>query len=103
MVTRKTDNTKELPKRDINRVKQSLWAEFEKQSEAVLTLAYMYARGYDLAGEDVTKAWTNAVRNNQIIEEVYRKGYEDALKDVEAKKRRDFHNKTIVDVKGDRK
>ena len=84
---------------DTRTTKEKLWAEFENQSDDVLTLAYMYSRGYDLAGEDVTKAWTNAIRNNQIIEQVYQKGYEDALKDIENKKRRDFYRKVMVDLK----
>lgn len=84
---------------DTRTAKEKLWAEFEKQSDDVLTLAFMYSRGYALAGEDVTKAWTNAIRNNQIIEHVYQKGYEDALKDIENKKRRDFYRKVLVDLK----
>lgn len=79
-------------------IKEKLWEEFEKQSEAVLTLAYMYARGYELTDEDITKEWTNAVQNNAIVERVYQKGYQDALKDIEEKKRRDFYHKVIVDL-----
>lgn len=92
-------NKNPKPKTEMTSTKQKLWDEFQRQPDAVLALAYMYAKGYDLSGEDITKAWTNAITNNQLIEQVYRKGYEDALKDIEEQKRRDFYHKAIVDVK----
>ena len=69
-----------------------------KESTAVLTLAYMYGHGYDLCGRDVTKEWVNAARNTQFIEDIYRRGYEDAFKDMEEKKRKDFYHKVVVDL-----
>ena len=92
----KVENAKRIEEaRNREDSKTRMLEELGKYSVDVLTLACMYARGYALCGEDVTKTWTNAVRNNQIIEEVY----EDALKDVEQKKRRDFYRKVIVDMK----
>ena len=90
------------PKPEVPKVKsarEKLLEEFDKQSDDVMTLAYMYAKGYELAGEDVTKAWTNAIRNTQIIETAYRRGYEDCEKDILAKRRRDFLRKVTYDMK----
>jgi len=92
------DNTDKHETKDTRTVKEKLFAELEKQSDAFITLAYMYARGYDMAGEDVTKAWTNAVRNTQIIEAAYRRGYEDCQKDIKERKIRDFARKIVYDL-----
>lgn len=88
---------KEVEPQDIQN--QRILNELKKVDSSVLLLAYMYARGYDLGGEDVTKAWTNAVRNTQIIETAYRRGYEDCQKDIKEKKTRDFFHKVLVDLK----
>ena len=87
---------------DTRSTREKLFAELEKQSDAFITLAYMYARGYDMVGEDITKAWTNAIRNNQIIEAAYKRGYEDCLKDIENNKRRDFYRKIVYDINKDK-
>lgn len=84
---------------DSRPIKEKLWEEFEKMPDSIATLAYMYARGYQISGVDITKEWKNAVMNNQVIEDIYRRGYEDALKDIEEKKRRDFYHKVIRDLK----
>ena len=89
---------KEEPK-DRQSVRENMLRELEKQPDAILTLAFMYARGYDLGGEDITKAWTNAIRNNQILETAYKRGYDDCLKDAEQNRIRDFYHKVIVDKK----
>lgn len=78
--------------------KERLIEELKKESDTVVSLAYMYARGYNLCGEDVTKAWTNAVNNNHLIETIYQRGYEDAFKDIAEKKRKDFYHKVVVDL-----
>ena len=41
------NETKKPEPIDTRTAKEKLWAEFEKQSDDVLTLAYMYSRGYD--------------------------------------------------------
>lgn len=87
----------EQPTQD--QVKQQLIDELSKESVTVLTLSLLYARGYDIVGENITTAWTNAVRNNQIIEAAYERGYNDCLKDLEDKKIRDFAHKVLVDLK----
>lgn len=83
----------------VRSAREKLLEEFDKQSDDVMALAYMYAKGYELAGEDVTKAWTNAIRNTQIIETAYRRGYEDCEKDILMKRRRDFFRKVTYDMK----
>ena len=95
----KSEKPQEPQESSVMETKARLLAEMESFSVDVLTLAYMYARGYALGGEDVTKAWTNAVRNNHIVEQVYRRGYEDCEKDYAEKKRRDFVHKVLVDLK----
>ena len=96
------DRTPQKEPEDTRSTREKLFAEFEKQSDAFITLAYMYARGYDMVGEDITKAWTNAIRNNQIIEAAYKRGYEDCLKDIENNKRRDFYRKIVYDINKDK-
>jgi len=81
------------------RSRSALIEALEQEDETVVALAYFYAKGFALSGEDVTKAWTNAIQNNQVIENVYRKGYTDCEKDYAEKKRRDFYHKVIVDLK----
>lgn len=79
--------------------RQKLLNALSNESETVISLAYMYAHGFDLCGDDVTKAWVNASQNTKFIEDIYRKGYEDAFKDMEEKKRKDFYHKALVDLK----
>lgn len=97
------NKAEEKPKReqDNRTIRDKLFDEFEKLPDAYVTLAYMYARGYQMCDTDITKAWTNAVQNNQIVETAYRRGYEDAVKDIEQKRRRDFYHKVVYDLKKD--
>lgn len=85
--------------KDQSEVRKNILAELEKAESGVLTLAYMYARNYALCGEDVTKEWTNAIINNQFVEQIYQKGYEDAIKDIEQGRRKDFYYKAVFDYK----
>lgn len=78
--------------------KQKLLESLSQESEVVITLAYMYAHGFDLSREDVTKAWVNATQNTKLVEDIYRRGYEDALADISQKKRKDFYHKVLVDL-----
>jgi len=92
------DRTPQKEPEDTRSTREKLFAELDKQSDAFITLAYMYARGYDMVGADITKAWTNAIQNNHILETAYKRGYEDCLKDIEDNKRRDFYRKVVYDV-----
>lgn len=69
-----------------------------ESSDAVLSLAVMYAQGFDICGRDVTKEWINATQNTKLIEDIYRRGYEDAFKDIADKKQKDFYHKVVVDL-----
>ena len=94
------DRTGEKPREESpSEVKQQMLDELAECPDAVLSLAYVYAKNYNICGEDVTKTWTNVIQNSQFVEGIYQKGYYDALKDVEEKKRRDFIKKVIYDVK----
>ena len=88
---------KEIDPQDVQ--KQKILAEFEKMDFSLLLLAQMYARGYAMCNEDITRPLGNAFQNNQFIETIYRKGYKDCEKDYAEKKRRDFYHKVIVDLK----
>lgn len=79
--------------------KNSVLEELSKLDTDVLALAYIYAKDFRICGEDVTKTWVNTIQNNQLVEEIYRRGYEDAFKDFEQKRRKDFYHKVVVDLK----
>ena len=92
------DRTPPKPKPpEPSEVKAMMLKELSEADDGMLALAYMYAKDFRLCGEDITKAWTNAITNNQFIEEIYRRGYQDCEKDFEENKRRDFYHKVIVD------
>lgn len=80
-------------------VKQQILDELAECPDAVLSLAYVYAKNYNLCGEDVTKTWTNVIQNSQFVEEIYRRGYEEAFKDFQEQKRKDFYHKVLRDLK----
>ena len=96
MVVNKAKQNENEPEK---RERSALIEALEQEDETVVALAYFYAKGFALSGADVTKAWTNAIQNNQVIENVYRKGYTDCEKDYAEKRRRDFYHKVIVDLK----
>lgn len=80
-------------------IRSTILTELEKVDDGILSLAYMFAERYSLVGRDITEDWTNAIKNNQFIESIYRKGYEDCEKDYAQKKRKDFHNRVLRDIK----
>lgn len=73
------ENKPKTDERTREQIKQDLLNELSQQPEAVLTLAYMYAKGYELSGEDVTRRWNNTIIQNDALNRAYRKGFEDAL------------------------
>ena len=79
--------------------KRVILDELEKMDFSLLLLAHMYARGYAMCDADITKPLGNALQNNQFIEQIYRKGYEDCERDYAEKKRKDFYHKALVDLK----
>lgn len=72
-------------------VKQMLLDSLAKEPTMVLSTAYAYAKNYVEYGEDITKAWTTAVQQASILEQVkvkakaeaydyFKKDYEKCLK-----------------------
>ena len=97
VVQRDKPKPKEPDLQDVQ--KRKVLEELEKMDFSILLLAHMYARGYAMCDTDITKPLGNAFQNNQFIEQIYRKGYEDCEKDYAQKKRKDFYHKAIVDLK----
>lgn len=72
-------------------VKQKLLDSLAEEPTMVLSTAYAYAKNYVMYGEDITKAWTTAVQQASILEQVkvkakaeaydyFKKDYEKCLK-----------------------
>lgn len=72
-------------------VKQQLLDKLSEEPLMVLSTAYVYAKNYVIYGEDITKAWTTAVQQASILEQVkikaqteaydsFKKDYENRLK-----------------------
>ena len=72
-------------------VKQKLLDSLAEEPTMVLSTAYVYAKNYVMYGEDITKAWTTAVQQASILEQVkvkaqveaydsFKKEYENRLK-----------------------
>lgn len=58
--------------------KQLLLDLLAKEPTMVLSLAYIYAQNYVQYGEDITKAWTTAVQQASILEQVRQKAWVEA-------------------------
>ena len=72
-------------------VKQKLLNSLAEEPTMVLSTAYAYAKNYVMYGEDITKAWTTAVQQASMIEnvslnarvqayETFKRDYENRLK-----------------------
>ena len=59
-------------------VKQKLLDSLAKEPPMVISTAYAYAKNYVLYGEDITKAWTTAVQQVSILEQVKEKAWVEA-------------------------
>jgi hypothetical protein len=59
--------------------KRQLIEAFKEESSAVLALAYNYAKGFELCGDDVTKKWENVSYNMASIKQAYSKGFQAGL------------------------
>ena len=72
-------------------LKEKILGELEKESESVVTLAYMYAKGFALIGEDVTKAWQTSAIQTDMLSRAYTKGWDDSVKHMlESAKYQDY-------------
>ena len=94
----KKDNSNSIKQESPEERKKRILEELSKFDADILALACMYAQGYKLSGEDVTKTWVNVIQNNQFIEDLYRRGYEDAFNDFQNKRRKDFYHKVTRDL-----
>ena len=65
---------------ELTPIKQKLWEQLQTERDDILSLAYMYAKGYDLCGEDITTRWKNTVLQNDALNRAYVKGYQDGYK-----------------------
>lgn len=59
-------------------VKQKLLDSLAEEPTMVLSTAYAYAKNYAEYGEDITKAWTTAVQQASVIQEVRQKAWIEA-------------------------
>ena len=59
-------------------VKQKLLDSLAEEPTMVLSTAYAYAKNYVMYGEDITKAWTTAVQQASIVEQVRQKAWVEA-------------------------
>lgn len=77
--------------KELDSAKQKLLDLLAKEPTMVLSTAYIYAKNYVNYGEDITKAWTTAVQQSSILEQIkikaqaeaydfFKKEYENRLK-----------------------
>ena len=59
-------------------VKQKLLDSLAEEPTMVIATAYAYAKNYVLYGTDITKAWTTAVEQVSIMQEVSKKAWTEA-------------------------
>ena len=59
-------------------VKQKLLDSLAEEPAMVISTAYAYAKNYVMYGEDITKAWTTAVQQVSVIQEVRQKAWVEA-------------------------
>ena len=74
-------------------VKTKLLDSLAKEPAMVISTAYAYAKNYTLYGEDITKAWTTAVQQASIIQQVRIKAEVEAYDRFKA----DYENRLKAD------
>jgi hypothetical protein len=75
-------------------VKQKLLDSLAEEPTMVIATAYAYAKNYALCGTDITKAWTTAVEQVSIMEEVSKKAWVEAYDSFKA----DYENRLKADM-----
>jgi hypothetical protein len=75
-------------------VKQKLLDSLAEEPTMVISTAYAYAKNYALYGTDITKAWTTAVEQVSIMEEVSKKAWVEAYDSFKA----DYENRLKADM-----
>ena len=62
--------------------KERMLAQMREESLTVICLAYMYAKNFEETGVDITTRWATMEQQNKILQEVYNRGYKDALQKI---------------------
>ena len=75
-------------------VKQKLLDSLAKEPTMVISTAYAYAKNYVYYGEDITKAWTTAVQQASVIQEVRQKAWVEAYDSF----KKDYENRLKADM-----
>ncbi len=75
-------------------VKQKLLDSLAEEPTMVLSTAYAYAKNYVMYGEDITKAWTTAVQQASVIQEVREKAWVEAYDSF----KKEYENRLKADV-----
>jgi hypothetical protein len=75
-------------------VKQKILDSLAKESPMVISTAYAYAKNYVLYGEDITKAWTTAVQQASVIQEVRQKAWVEAYDSF----KKEYENRLKADM-----
>ena len=78
MITNHKPKQPEIPSEEEK--KQEILNLIAKENLSVLSLAYYYAKGYDLGGDDVTKAWDNTIRQTDALNRAYQQGFMEGIK-----------------------
>lgn len=77
-----------------NNVKQKLLDSLAEEPTMVISTAYAYAKNYVMYGEDITKAWTTAVEQSSIIQEVRQKAWVEAYDSF----KKEYENRLKADL-----
>lgn len=75
-------------------VKKQLLDLLSEEPPMVLSTAYIYAKNYVQYGEDITKAWTTAVQQSSIIQEVRQKAWVEAYDSF----KKEYENRLKADM-----
>ena len=75
-------------------VKQKLLNSLAEEPTMVLSTAYAYAKNYVMYGEDITKAWTTAVQQASVIQEVREKAWVEAYDSF----KKEYENRLMADM-----
>ena len=59
--------------------KTGLIEQLKQEPLVVLSLAYSYAKGFELGGIDVTTAWNNTARQTDALNQAYQKGFKEGM------------------------
>jgi len=70
--TNKIEKTEEQKKEEILEI-------LRQESASLLALAHLYVKKFEETGSDITEKWTVAMEQNEILQQIYNRGYEDGI------------------------